>query len=132
MQTVNNYAKDVFNGDIGRVMEIDKETQLVKVVYPDERVISYDYSDLDEITLAYAISVHKSQGSEYPVLIMPVSPEHSIVLQRNLVYTAITRAKKLVILIGIEKTLRMAIGDVRSRKRHTHLKQRLSYGSGLY
>lgn len=132
MQTVNNYAKGVFNGDMGRIMEIDKEAQQVMVVYHNEKIVTYDYSDLDEITLAYAISVHKSQGSEYPVIMMPVSPEHFIVLQRNLIYTATTRAKKLVILLGSEKALRIALWDVRSGNRFTHLKQRLIYGSGLY
>ncbi|HOJ43081.1 MAG TPA: ATP-dependent RecD-like DNA helicase, partial [Syntrophorhabdaceae bacterium] len=97
MQLKNNYDKDVFNGDIGKIVSIDKELQEVKVHF-DDKLVTYDFSELDEITLAYAISVHKSQGSEYPVVIMPVLTHHYIMLQKNLLYTAITRGKKLVFL----------------------------------
>lgn len=108
MQIVNNYDKDVFNGDIGWVSSIDQKDREITIEF-DGRLITYDYSDLDEVVLAYAISVHKSQGSVYPVVIMPVTTQHYILLQRNLIHTGITRAKKLVILIGTKKALAIAI-----------------------
>ncbi len=91
----------------------------------DGRSVSYDYSDLDEVALAYAISVHKSQGSEYPVVIFPVTTQHYILLQRNLIYTGITRAKKLVVLIGTKKALAIAIKNNKPKLRYTHLTERL-------
>jgi exodeoxyribonuclease V alpha subunit len=124
MQIRNNYDKDVYNGDIGRVAGIDNEEQELKVNY-DGRIISYDFSDLDEIVLAYAISVHKSQGSEYPVIIMPVLTQHYMLLQRNLFYTGVTRGKKLVILIGTKKALAIAVRNNKPQKRYTLLKKRL-------
>ncbi|MCX5802907.1 MAG: ATP-dependent RecD-like DNA helicase [Proteobacteria bacterium] len=124
MQIRNNYDKDVYNGDIGRITKIDKEMQELKVGY-DGRLVSYEYSELDEIVLAYAISVHKSQGSEYPVVIMPVVTQHYMLLQRNLLYTGITRGKKLVILIGTKKALAIAIKNDKPQKRYTLLRDRL-------
>lgn len=124
MQIRNNYDKDVYNGDIGRVVGIDNEEQELKVNY-DGRIISYDFSDLDEIVLAYAISVHKSQGSEYPVVIMPVLTQHYMLLQRNLFYTGVTRGKKLVILVGTRKALAIAVRNNKPQKRYTLLKKRL-------
>ena len=124
MQIRNNYDKDVYNGDIGRITKIDKEIQELKVDY-DGRLVSYEYSELDEIVLAYAISVHKSQGSEYPVVIMPVVTQHYMLLQRNLLYTGITRGKKLVILIGTKKALAIAIKNDKPQKRYTLLRDRL-------
>jgi len=124
MQIRNNYDKDVYNGDIGRITKIDKEMQELKVGY-DGRLVSYEYSELDEIVLAYAISVHKSQGSEYPVVIMPVVTQHYMLLQRNLLYTGITRGKKLVILIGTKKALTIAIKNDKPQKRYTLLRERL-------
>jgi exodeoxyribonuclease V alpha subunit len=124
MQIRNNYDKDVYNGDIGRVVEIDREAQEVTVDF-DGRRVSYEYSELDEIILAYAISVHKSQGSEYPVVIMPVLTQHYMLLQRNLLYTGITRGKKLVILIGTGKALAIAIKNNKPQMRYTRLKDRL-------
>ena len=102
MQITNNYDKEVFNGDIGWVSRIDQGDREVTIDF-DGRSVPYDYSDLDEVALAYAISVHKSQGSEYPVVIFPVITQHYVLLQRNLIYTGITRAKKLVVLIGTKK-----------------------------
>ena len=96
MQIINNYDREVFNGDIGWISDIRQEDREIVIDF-DGRLISYDFSDLDEIVLAYAISVHKSQGSEYPAVIIPVTTQHYILLQRNLLYTAITRAKKLVV-----------------------------------
>jgi exodeoxyribonuclease V alpha subunit len=125
MQIVNNYDKDVFNGDIGWISEIDPEEREVAVDF-DGRLVPYDYSDLDEIVLAYAISVHKAQGSEYPVVILPVVTQHYLLLQRNLIYTGITRAKKRVILIGTKKALAIAIRNNKPQRRYTHLSERLA------
>ncbi|OPX92805.1 MAG: ATP-dependent RecD-like DNA helicase [Syntrophorhabdus sp. PtaB.Bin006] len=124
MQMRNNYDKDVYNGDIGRVAAIDGELHEVRVDF-DGKIVSYDHSDLDELTLAYAISVHKSQGSEYPVVIMPVLTQHYMLLQRNLVYTGMTRGKRLVILIGTKKALAIAIKNNKPQKRYTMLRERL-------
>jgi exodeoxyribonuclease V alpha subunit len=124
LQIRNNYDKDVYNGDIGRVKDIDRETQEVLVEF-DGRIVSYEYADLDEIVLAYAISVHKSQGSEYPVIVMPLLTQHFILLQRNLLYTGITRGKKLVILVGTRKALAIAIKNNKPQMRYTMLKERL-------
>ena len=124
LQTRNNYDKDVYNGDIGWIRKIDKELQEVKVDY-DGKIVVYEYADIDEIVLAYAISVHKSQGSEYPVVIMPVLTQHYLLLQRNLLYTGITRGKKLVILIGTSKALAIAVKNNKQQQRYTLLKERL-------
>ena len=124
MQIVNNYDKDVFNGDIGLISKIDPE-QREAVIEFDGRLVSYDYSDLDEVVLAYAVSVHKSQGSEYPAVILPVVTQHYMLLQRNLIYTGITRAKKLVILIGTKKALSIAVRNNKPQRRYTLLSERL-------
>lgn len=124
MQIKNNYDKDVFNGDIGRIADVDNECQQVKIAF-DEKLVEYDFCDLDEITLAYAISVHKSQGSEFPVIIMPVLMQHYMMLQRNLIYTGITRGKKLVILIGAKKALTIGIKNDKTQRRYTYLRNRL-------
>ena len=125
MQTVNNYDKEVFNGDIGWVSMIDQEDRELTIDF-DRRLINYDYSDLDEVVLAYAISVHKSQGSEYPVVILPVTAQHYMLVQRNLIYTGITRAKKLVVLIETKKALAIAIRNNKPQLRFTHLSVRLA------
>jgi len=125
MQIVNNYDREVFNGDIGWISEIDPEDREVTIDF-DGRSVRYDYSDLDEVALAYAISVHKSQGSEYPVVILPVTTQHYLLLQRNLIYTAMTRAKKLVILIGTKKALAIAVNNDKPRLRYTYLRERLA------
>lgn len=127
MQLRNNYDKDVYNGDIGKIISIDREIQEVNVQF-DDRIVTYDFSELDEITLAYAISVHKSQGSEYPVVILPVLTHHYIMLQRNLLYTAITRGKKLVFLVGTKRAIAMAVKNNKPLKRYTMLKERLLSG----
>jgi exodeoxyribonuclease V alpha subunit len=124
IQMRNNYDKDVFNGDIGRISSIDREVQEVIIDF-DGRRISYEFPELDEISLAYAISVHKSQGSEYPVVVMPILTQHYMLLQRNLLYTGITRGKKLVILVGTWKALAIAIKNNTPQKRYTMLKERL-------
>jgi len=124
MQIVNNYDKDVYNGDIGRIDSIDAEAQEIIVTF-DERDIVYDYADLDELVHAYAVSVHKSQGSEYPAVVVPILTHHYVLLQRNLLYTAVTRGKKLVVLVGTKKALAIAVKNNRTRNRFTLLEQRL-------
>ena len=125
MQIRNNYDKEVFNGDIGRLETIDTETRTVRVRY-EERLVSYEANELDEIILAYAVSVHKSQGSEFPAVIVPVLTQHYLLLQRNLLYTAVTRGKQLVVLIGTKKALAIALKNTDTRKRYTGLKTRLA------
>ena len=124
MQIRNNYDKEVYNGDIGRILSINREDQEVSILF-DERLVTYDYSELDEIVLAYAISVHKSQGSEYPAVIIPVHTQHYMMLQRNLLYTAITRGKKLVVLVGTTKAVAIAVNNNKPQMRYTRLKERL-------
>ncbi len=125
MQIRNNYDKEVFNGDIGRIRSIDSEMQEVKIDF-DGREITYEFSELDEIILAYAVSVHKSQGSEYPAVVIPLLTQHYVMLQRNLLYTAVTRGKKLVVLIGTIKALAIAVKNDRTQKRYSYLRDRLS------
>jgi exodeoxyribonuclease V alpha subunit len=125
MQIKNNYDKEVFNGDIGRISKIDPEMQELTVVF-DNREVIYDFSELDEIILAYAISVHKSQGSEYAAVVLPLVTQHFMLLQRNLIYTAVTRGKKLVVLIGAKKALAMGVKNDKTRKRYTYLWRRLA------
>ncbi|NCD32349.1 MAG: ATP-dependent RecD-like DNA helicase [Spartobacteria bacterium] len=126
MQTENDYDKDVFNGDIGMIHAINTEEQELTVTYDDRRV-SYDFMELDEIVPAYAITIHKSQGSEYPCVIMPVHTQHYVMLQRNLIYTGLTRGRRLVVLVGTAKALSIAVKRQDSRKRITFLRYRLSY-----
>lgn len=122
MQTRNNYTKRVFNGDIGYILAIADGKVLVR--YPEDDVV-YDKGEHDELTLAYAMSVHKSQGSEYPVVVMPLTPGHHIMLQRNLLYTAVTRAKERVILLGTKAALNTAVMSDRTRRRYSLLAERL-------
>ncbi|MFH1629085.1 MAG: ATP-dependent RecD-like DNA helicase [Pseudomonadota bacterium] len=124
MQIKNNYDKEVFNGDMGRIRTIDAENQEAIISF-DGRDVPYDFTELDEIVLAYAVSVHKSQGSEYPAIIVPVLTQHYMLLQRNLIYTAVTRGKRLVILIGTKKALAIGVKNDKTRKRYTFLEQRL-------
>ena len=128
MQIKNDYQKLVFNGDIGRVGEIDVEERSLSVVYQDveeARVINYETEELDQLTLAYAISVHKSQGNEYPVVIIPVTTQHFLMLQRNLLYTAVTRAKKMVVIIGTKKAIAIAVKNNRIEERNSLLRHRI-------
>ncbi|MEE8461537.1 MAG: ATP-dependent RecD-like DNA helicase [Acidobacteriota bacterium] len=129
MQIKNNYDKVVFNGDIGRITHIGSDSQKVTISF-DGRDVFYETSDLDEIVLAYAISVHKSQGSEYPAVIIPILMQHYLLLQRNLIYTAVTRGKKLVVMVGTKKALSTGVKNDRVRKRHSRLKDRLRGLSG--
>ena len=124
MQLRNNYDKGVFNGDLGRIVGIDQEDGSVKVDFV-ERIVGYDSDELDEIGLAYATSVHKSQGSEYPVVVMPLHTSHYLLLHRSILYTAVTRGKKLVVIVGSRKALEMAIRNFRVEKRNTGLREKL-------
>ncbi len=124
MQIRNNYDKEVFNGDIGKIIKHDKEQHEVVVNY-DGRAVPYEYTELDEIVHAYAVSVHKSQGSEYPVVVIPILTQHYMLLQRNLIYTGITRGKKMVVLVGTKKALAIAIKNNKPQKRYTLLRDRL-------
>jgi len=122
MQIRNNYSKGVFNGDIGLVVSAEQSAVVVR--YPENDVI-YERNERDEIVLAYAMSVHKSQGSEYPVVIMPLVAGHHVMLQRNLLYTAVSRAKERVILLGSKAALNTALANDRTRRRYSLLAERL-------
>ena len=124
MQTENDYDKDVYNGDIGRIVSIDNEAGELVIDFDGRRVV-YDFRELDELVLSYAITIHKSQGSEYPCVLIPLHTQHYVLLQRSLIYTAITRAKKLVILLGTRKALNLAVTRAESRERTTTLAERL-------
>ncbi|MBM4152281.1 MAG: ATP-dependent RecD-like DNA helicase [Kiritimatiellaceae bacterium] len=124
MQTVNNYEKEVFNGDLGRITAIDEEQREI-VVKIDDRKVKYEFRELDELVHAYAITIHKSQGSEYPCVIIPIHTQHFVMLQRSLLYTAVTRAKKFAVLIGTKKAMGLAVIHADSRERVTTLKERL-------
>jgi len=124
MQIRNNYQKNVFNGDIGKIVEIDLTDQVIKVVF-DDKWIAYEYSEIDELLLAYAVSIHKYQGSECPCVVIPVHTSHFKMLYRNLLYTGITRGKRMVVLVGSKKAIAMAVKNEESRKRYTGLEKRL-------
>ena len=132
MQIRNNYDKDVFNGDVGTILDIDPDRKVVQVVF-DDRMVEYETSEMEELVLAYAISIHKSQGSEYPAVVIPLFMQHFIMLQRNLVYTAVTRGKKLVVLVGEKRALERAVANADVKRRYTRLTFRLrEYVSNLY
>ena len=124
MQIRNNYDLEAFNGDIGRVEAIDGEDRTISVVF-DGRSVTYDRADLDELVLAYACSIHKSQGSEYACVVMPVHTQHYVMLQRNLLYTGITRARKLAVLVGTRRALAIAVKNDKTEARFTQLATRL-------
>ncbi len=124
IQQTNDYQREVFNGDMGVVTVIDTTEQEVTVQY-QERCVTYDYADLNEIALAWSVSIHKSQGSEYPVVILPLYMQHYLMLSRNLLYTGLTRAKKLAIVIGAKKAIAIALHSTDKQQRYTRLKQRL-------
>jgi exodeoxyribonuclease V alpha subunit len=124
MQLRNNYEKGVFNGDLGRIASIDPEDGSAKIDFLG-RVVEYDSDELDEIALAYATSVHKSQGSEYPAVVIPLHTSHYVMLHRSILYTAVTRGKKLVVIVGSRKALAMAIRNVRVERRNTGLTEKL-------
>jgi exodeoxyribonuclease V alpha subunit len=124
IQTENDYDKDVFNGDIGQIVKVDPVEREVVIRF-DQREVVYDYGELDEISLAYAITIHKSQGSEFPAIVTPLAMQQYMLLQRNLVYTGITRGKKLVVLIGQRKALALAVKNNRTENRFSGLLARL-------
>ncbi len=124
MQIRNNYTLEVWNGDLGLVERIHEETREVDVRF-DDRVVRYDYADLDELVLGYACSIHKSQGSEYPAVVIPLHTQHYVMLQRNLLYTAITRARKLAVLVGSRRALAIAVKNSRLEERYARLAERL-------
>jgi len=125
MQTHNNYDKDVFNGDIGQIVKSDPVEREVIIRF-DQREVPYDYGELDEISLAYAITIHKSQGSEFPAVVIPLAMQQYMLLQRNLIYTALTRGKKLVVLIGQSKAMATAVRNNRTEQRFCGLLARLT------
>jgi exodeoxyribonuclease V alpha subunit len=124
IQTENNYNRDVYNGDLGVIAKINRIEQVLHVDF-EGRSVEYDFGDLDELALAYVLSIHKSQGSEFPCVVIPVHTQHYLMLQRNLLYTAITRGKKLVVVVGTKKALGMAVRRADTGQRHTTLKKRL-------
>ena len=125
MQIRNNYDKEVFNGDQGQVVSLDPIEQLLAVRI-DDRVVPYDFLELDELVHAYAVSVHKAQGSEFPAVVIPLLTQHYMMLQRNLLYTAITRARKLVVLVGNARAIAIAVNNNRISQRYSGLAERLS------
>ncbi len=124
MQIRNDYDKEVFNGDIGTIIKVDMEERELTVLF-DEREVVYDVTELDELTLAYAVTIHKSQGSEYPIVVMPFTMSHFVMLQRNLLYTGVTRAKKILVLVGEKKAVYYAIKNETTTGRNTYLARRL-------
>jgi exodeoxyribonuclease V alpha subunit len=124
IQNENSYNRDVFNGDLGVIEKINRIEQLLHVDF-EGRSVEYDFGDLDELALAYALSIHKSQGSEFPCVVIPIHTQHYLMLQRNLLYTAVTRGKKLVVLVGSKKALGMAVRRADTGQRNTTLRKRL-------
>ncbi len=125
MQTLNNYDKGVFNGDIGRIASVSYEEKKFKVLF-DGDAVEYDFAEAAQIALAYAVTVHKSQGSEFPAIVVPVLTQHFVMLQRNLIYTAMTRAKKLLVMVGTRKALAIAVKNIRIEPRYSMLVERIA------
>jgi len=121
----NNYDKEVFNGAVGTVTALSLEEQELRVLLDDGRLVSYAFDELDELTHAYAISIHRSQGSEYPCVVIPLTTNAWLMLQRNLLYTAVTRAQRLVVLVGSRRAVAKAVRTVGAGRRFTGLAQRL-------
>jgi exodeoxyribonuclease V alpha subunit len=124
LQTRNNYDKEVFNGDVGRIRSFDFTNQEMTILF-DDRPVAYDFAEAQELLHAYAVSVHRAQGSEYPAVVLPVVTQHYMLLQRNLLYTAVTRAKELVVLVGSRKAIAIAISNDEVSRRFTALTPRL-------
>jgi exodeoxyribonuclease V alpha subunit len=121
MQIENNYDKNVFNGDVGVIAKIDREAEAFAVDFGAELIVDYTFDEADQLTLAYASTIHKSQGSEYPAVVVVITPQHSIMLRRNLLYTAVTRGRKLVVVVGDARSLDMAVKTGRGGERFTRL-----------
>jgi exodeoxyribonuclease V alpha subunit len=124
IQQVNDYNREVFNGDLGVIAAVDTEEQEVTVQF-EERFVDYDYADINELALAWAVTIHKAQGSEYPVVILPIFMQHYIMLSRNLIYTGLTRARKLAVVIGTTKAIGLAVKQIKDSERYTYLQERL-------
>ena len=127
IQTENDYNRDVFNGDLGIIEKINCIEQ-VMIVNFEGRQVEYDFGDLDELSLAYVLSIHKSQGSEFPCVVIPLHTQHYMMLQRNLLYTAVTRGKRLVVLVGMPKAVAIAVKRADAIKRYSALRSRLHEG----
>jgi len=128
MQIVNNYDKSVYNGDIGAVLAVSHEAETLTVGYPDANgvtEVAYEFSEMDELTLAFSCSIHKAQGAEYPAVVLALHPQHFMLLQRNLLYTALTRARKFAVIVGSQRAVQMAVRKQSDIHRHTRLKERL-------
>jgi exodeoxyribonuclease V alpha subunit len=124
MQTANDYDKEVFNGDLGFVSTIDADAQEVKITF-DGREVVYQFGELDEVSLAFSTTIHKSQGSEYPAVVIPVGMTHYMMLRRNLIYTGVTRGKKLVVLVGQRKAVGIAVRSAEGGRRWSKLRELL-------
>ena len=127
MQIKNNYDKMVFKGDIGFIKSFDEENRVIFVDF-DGHIVEYEQSDLDELVLSYSVTIHKSQGSEYPIVVMPFTMQFYVMLQRNLLYTGITRAKKVIVLIGSKKAINFAVRNSEVSQRNTGLAAKLMVG----
>jgi exodeoxyribonuclease V alpha subunit len=125
IQTENDYDKDVFNGDIGQVAKVDPLEREVTVSF-GARAVTYAFGELDELALAHAITIHKSQGSEFPAVVIPLAMQHYLLLQRNLIYTGVTRGRQLVVLVGQKKALAAAVRNNRTEERFSGLRARLA------
>jgi len=124
MQTHNDYDKEIYNGDIGHITELSEEGRQLVVDF-DERSVAFEEDEMDSLVLAYATSIHKSQGSEYPAVVIPILTSHFVMLSRNLIYTAVTRAKRLCVLVADPRALRIALAEDRREERQTQVKERL-------
>ena len=131
MQTANDYDKEVFNGDLGFVSTIDADAQEVTITF-DGRDVVYQFGELDEVSLAFSTTIHKSQGSEYPAVVIPVGMTHYMMLRRNLIYTGVTRGKKLVVLVGQRKAVGIAVRSAEGGRRWSKLRELLKQGSALH
>jgi exodeoxyribonuclease V alpha subunit len=131
MQVENNYDREVFNGDIGFIAKIDHDEGEVTIDI-DGRPVAYPFGEMDEVVLAYATTIHKSQGSEYPAIVIPVATQHYAMLQRNLLYTGMTRGKRLVVLVGQRKAVAIAVRGTRGRRRWSKLRELLAFGDAAF
>jgi exodeoxyribonuclease V alpha subunit len=129
MQIVNDYEKETFNGDIGRVAAINLEANEVAIIF-DGRVVLYPFGELDEVMLAYAVTIHKSQGSEFPAVVIPLMTQHYAMLARNLLYTGVTRGRKLVVLVGQKQAVSIAVRGAKDRYRWSKLREWLGVDAG--
>jgi exodeoxyribonuclease V alpha subunit len=125
MQLKNDYDRNVYNGDIGLVESVDVDAGRLRVALGDGRAADYERGDLDQLVLAYAVSIHKSQGSEYAAVVIPLATQHFMMLQRSLLYTAVTRGKKLVVIVGSRRAVQLAVNNADAKKRYTWLAERV-------